>query len=110
MLTSPSGGLPFGLQLSPTGNSMTNREPMPHNSRSYTSLDLSPLVEKIREKVRRGELKKTYLDIAEYITDPDAPFPVKDEDLTEFIDSMRQDAVAANMRRRAAAASMLEVE
>ena len=80
---------------------MTKREPVS----PFDEDILTPLVEQIRERVRKGELKQQYLDIAEYMTNPDAPFPVRSENLIAFIDSMRRDAVAANMLR---AASKLE--
>lgn len=54
---------------------------------------LLSMVEKIREKVRKGELEAKYLAIAEYMTNPDAPLPVKDGDLPAFYESMRQDYV-----------------
>lgn len=57
---------------------------------------LLPLVEKIRERVNKGELQEKYLAIAEYMTDPLAPFPIKDRNLPEFFESMRRDAIAAN--------------
>ena len=49
---------------------------------------LAPLVEKIRARVNRGELQEKYLAIAEYMTDPAAPFPIKDRDLPEFFEGL----------------------
>jgi hypothetical protein len=66
-----------------------------HESPPAADSIITPLVEKIRERVRRGEVEAKYLAIAEYMTNPDAPFPVPDDELTDFFDSMRTGAIAA---------------
>jgi hypothetical protein len=66
----------------------------------HTPMDniLAPIVEKIRERVKNGEIEKRYLAVAEYMTIPHAPFPIPDEELSEFFESFRSDFIEARKK------------
>ncbi len=61
------------------------------DSRARLIKDIRQSVENIREKVGRGELPQEDLDLAEYMTNPNASFPVRGMTITEFMRSMQRD-------------------
>ncbi len=67
---------------------------MTEESSSPADDTLAPKVDKLRQRVKQGEVPQSDLDLALYMTDPNAPFPIRGMTELEFMKEWSRSSLA----------------